>query len=142
MLDASSRDRLDCCDSLKQFPQLNYTSSILLMISDGIYLSDTNLTILQPIIVSYSQSLLFSVPDAPADIKATSVTGDTVILSWKQPVRRRGEVLSFTLYKQLERRVSTLTVPGTERQFTFKGRWDRAVRLTDDGCRSGVWRVV
>ena len=94
------------------------------MISDGIYLSDTNLTILQPIIVSYSQFLLFSVPDAPADIKATSVTGDTVILSWKQPGRRRGEVLSFTLYKQLERRVSTLTVPGTERQFTFKGRSD------------------
>ena len=61
-------------------------------------------------------------PDAPADIKATPVTGDTIILSWTQPDMRRGEVLSYTLYKQFERSVSTLTVPGTERQFTFKGR--------------------
>ena len=31
------------------------------------------------------------------------------------------QVLSYTLYKRYQRSVSTLTVPGTERQFTFKG---------------------
>ena len=47
---------------------------------------------------------------------------DTIILSWKQPERRGGEILSYTLYKQYDRSVSTLTVPGTERHFTFKGK--------------------
>ena len=84
------------------------------------------------------------VPSEPEDIKATSVSQDTILLSWKQPVRRNGEVrrytvlyctvlyctvlyctvlqvLSYTLYKRYQRSVSTLTVPGTERQFTFKG---------------------
>ena len=63
----------------------------------------------------------FPVAGPPADIKATPVSADTVILSWKQPHNRKGEVVSFTLYKQFQRSVSTLTVPGTERQFTFKG---------------------
>ena len=62
-----------------------------------------------------------SVPSQPADIKATSMTLDTILLSWKAPVKPNGEVLSYTLYKRFQRSVSTLTVPGTERQFTFKG---------------------
>ena len=65
--------------------------------------------------------ILFPVPAAPADIKASSVSSDTIILSWKQPERLAGEILSYTLYKQYDRSVSTLTVPGTERHFTFKG---------------------
>ncbi len=62
-----------------------------------------------------------SVPSQPADIKATSMTLDMILLSWKAPVQTNGEVLSYTLYKRFQRSVSTLTVPGTERQFTFKG---------------------
>ena len=68
---------------------------------------------------NYMRSI--SVPSQPAHIKATSMTLDTILLSWKAPVKPNGEVLSYTLYKRFQRSVSTLTVPGTERQFTFKG---------------------
>ena len=64
---------------------------------------------------------MYLVPSQPEDIKATSVNVDTILLSWKQPVKKNGEILSYTLYKRFDRSVSTLTIPGTERQFTFKG---------------------
>ena len=37
------------------------------------------------------------VPSEPEDIKATSVSQDTILLSWKQPVRRNGEVRRYTV---------------------------------------------
>ena len=73
-----------------------------------------------------------SVPSPPEDVKATSVSQDTILLSWKQPVHKNGEILSYTLYKRYERSVSTLTVPGTERHFTFKGRdtvWSKICKI-------------
>ena len=36
-------------------------------------------------------------PSEPEDIKATSVSQDTILLSWKQPVRRNGEVRRYTV---------------------------------------------
>ena len=45
----------------------------------------------------------YSVPSAPQDIKAASINSDTILVSWKEPERKNGEILSYTLYKQHER---------------------------------------
>ena len=81
------------------------------------------------------------VPGPPRDVKASSINSDTVLVSWLQPdrlvalsspqpkaffpyqyfCRLNGEILSYTLYKQYDRMVTTMTIPGSEKQFTFKG---------------------
>jgi len=86
------------------------------------------------------------VPSAPQDIKAASINSDTILVSWKEPERKNGEILSYTLYKQHERMVSTVTIPGSERQFTFKGLlqrqhyefWIVAHTIIGEGTRSKV----
>lgn len=65
------------------------------------------------------------VPGPPADVKASSINSDTVLVSWRQPERPNGEILSYTLYKQNDRMVTTMTIPGSESQFTFKGLMHR-----------------
>lgn len=38
------------------------------------------------------------VPDAPESIKAAALTGDSILVSWLQPIHRNGLILHYTVY--------------------------------------------
>ena len=44
-----------------------------------------------------------SVPSAPEDVKALVVSADTIKVSWRPPAWRNGDILSYSIYTQVDR---------------------------------------
>lgn len=43
--------------------------------------------------------VLDTVPDKPAGIKALAVDGSTILVTWRPPVNKNGNITKYTIYK-------------------------------------------
>ena len=43
------------------------------------------------------------VPSAPEDVKAVVVSADSIKLSWRPPAWRNGDILSYSIFTQVDR---------------------------------------
>ncbi|XP_023335862.1 Down syndrome cell adhesion molecule-like protein Dscam2 [Eurytemora carolleeae] len=65
------------------------------------------------------------VPSAPEDVKAVVVSADSIKLSWRPPAWRNGDILSYSIFTQVDRQTSTTTVAATETEFLIKDLRER-----------------